>query len=125
MKDKRLDHSARGDILVDIIIQCTFYFQVYTNCINQSIVSEKFPVFVESANIFLVYNSKDSFDKANYSSVSILLPLSKIYERLIFCQLSRDTNNFLSKVLCGLRKVHSIQHALFRLLHSWSRELDN
>ena len=125
MKDERLDHSARGDILADIIIQCPFYFQVFTNCINQSIVGENFRVFLESANILPVYNSKDPFDKTNYSSVNILPPLSKIYERLIFYQSSRQTNNFLSKVFCGLRKAHSIQYAIFRLLQSWPRKLDN
>ena len=32
---------------------------------------------------------------------------------------------FLNKLLCGFRKAHSTQHALFKLLHSWQKELDN
>ena len=32
---------------------------------------------------------------------------------------------FLNKLLCGFRKVHFTQHALFKLLHSWQRGLDN
>ena len=32
---------------------------------------------------------------------------------------------FLNKLLCGFRKVRSTQHALFKLLHSWQKELDN
>ena len=32
---------------------------------------------------------------------------------------------FLNKLLHGLRKAYSIQHALFKLLHSWQKELDN
>ena len=32
---------------------------------------------------------------------------------------------FLNKLLCGFRKAHSTQHALFKLLYSWQKELDN
>ena len=32
--------------------------------------------------------------------------------------------NFLNQLLCGLRKAHSTQHALFRLIQSWHKELD-
>ena len=32
--------------------------------------------------------------------------------------------SFLSSILCGFRKAHNIQHALFKLLHSWQKELD-
>ena len=47
-----------------------------------------------------------------------------MYERLVFKQLSNRTKYFLSQILCGFRKIHSTQHALFRLLQSWQRELD-
>ena len=32
---------------------------------------------------------------------------------------------FLNKLLCRFRKAHSAQHALFKLSHSWQKELDN
>ena len=32
--------------------------------------------------------------------------------------------NFLNQLLCGFRKAHSTQHALFRLIQSWQKELD-
>ena len=31
---------------------------------------------------------------------------------------------FFNQLLCGFRKVHSTQHALFRLIQSWQKELD-
>ena len=34
-------------------------------------------------------------------------------------------NLYLNKLLCGLRKAHSTQHTLFKLLHSWKKELNN
>ena len=32
---------------------------------------------------------------------------------------------FLNKLLCGFRKAHSTQHALFKLLQRWQKELHN
>ena len=34
-------------------------------------------------------------------------------------------NNFMNELLCGFRKAHSTQHALFKLLQAWQKELDN
>ena len=34
-------------------------------------------------------------------------------------------NNFLNELLCGFRKADSRQHALFKLLQPWQKELDN
>ena len=34
-------------------------------------------------------------------------------------------NNVLSELLCGFHKAHSTQHALFKLLQAWQKELDN
>ena len=71
-----------------------------------------------------MYKSKNPFENANYRSVSTFLLLSKVYERLMFKQLSSHTKYFLSQILCGFRKTHGTQHAIFRLLQSWQRELD-
>ena len=48
-----------------------------------------------------------------------------MYERLIYNQLSEYSESFLSHILCGFRKAHSTQHALFKLFQSWQKELDN
>ena len=34
-------------------------------------------------------------------------------------------NNFLNELLCGFCKAHSTQHALFKLLSAWQKELHN
>ena len=92
---------------------------------SQSIVSGKFPDSLKLASISQFYQAKDPLDKTNYRPVSVLPLLSKIYERLIFGQLSQHANKVLSKLLCGFRKAHSTQHALFRLFHPWQKALDN
>ena len=103
IKDIRLDKSSCSQALI---------------CMNQSIVSGTFPDSLKLANISPVYKAKDPLDKTNYRPVSVLPLLSKIHERVIFDQLSGHANKVLSKLLCGFRKAHSTQHALFRLLQS-------
>ena len=48
-----------------------------------------------------------------------------MFERLIYNQFSEHTESFVNHILCGFRKAHSTQHALFKLLQSWQKELDN
>ena len=59
------------------------------------------------------------------SETWILNPANKsLLERIIYNQLSQHAEQFLNKILCGCRKAHSSQHALFKLLESWQEELD-
>ena len=54
-----------------------------------------------------------------------MLPLiSKIFERIIYDQLSEYLEKYLNSILCGFREAHSTQHALFKLLQAWQEELD-
>ena len=57
--------------------------------------------------------------------MSILPLLSKVYEKVIYNQLSYYSESFLNNILCGFRKAHSTQHALFKLPQSWQQVLDN
>ena len=43
----------------------------------------------------------------------------------MYDQLYIYMNNFLKELLCGFRKAHSTQHALFKLLQAWQKEQDN
>ena len=47
-----------------------------------------------------------------------------MYEKLIYNQLSHYSESFLNNMLCGFRKTHSTQHALFKLLQPWQQVLD-
>ena len=42
----------------------------------------------------------------------------------MFKQLSNHTKYLLSQILCGFRKARETQNAIFRLLQSWQRALD-
>ena len=96
-----------------------------TECANYTLKNGKFPDSLKNATITPVYEKDDPTDKVNYRPVSVLPLLSKIFEKVIYNHLLEYMDLFLSKLLCGFRKAHSTQHALFKLLHKWQKELDS
>ena len=95
-----------------------------TICVNQTLIIENFPITLRNANVTPVHKNDDPTDKTNFRPVNVL-PLSKVFERIIHNQLGKYMDTFLNKLLCGFRKVHSTQHALFKFLQRWQKELDN
>ena len=94
------------------------------DCINMAFDSCQFPDPLKIANITPVFKKGDKTDKSNYRPVSILPLISKVFERKIFEQLSNYLETFFNSLLCGFRKKHGTQHALFNLLCKWKRQLD-
>ena len=66
----------------------------------------------------------DLFDKKNYRLVSISPLLSKVYEKVIYEQVSNNFELFFNEILCGYRKAPGRQQALFELLTSWQNPLN-
>ena len=87
--------------------------------------NETFPITFKNANVTPVHKKDDPTDQTNFRPVSVLPQLSKVFERVIYNQLGKYMDTFLNKLLCGFRKTHSTQHALFKLLQRWQKELDN
>lgn len=98
---------------------------VIRDCVNRSFQSCKFPDKLKLAEITPINKTGDLHNIADYRPISILPTVSKLYEKVMFEQLSDFFNSRFSKLLCGFRKAHSTQHALFRLLHSWQKSLDS
>ena len=97
-----------------------------TDCINDAIVRENiFPDSLKFADITPVHKKANvTTNKENYRPVSMLPLISKIFELMIYDQLSEYLENYLNSILCGVRKAHSTEHDLFKLLQAWQEELD-
>ena len=96
------------------------------NCINHSIEETGiFPSSLKLGNITPIFKKGDPLNKSNCRPVSILPLLSKVYERIIYNQLLQHSEQFLNSLLCRFSKAHNTQHPLFKLLHSWQRELES
>ena len=72
-----------------------------------------------------MYKKLDPSDKVSYRPVSILPLISKVFEKIIHDQLYEYLENFLGELLCGFRKAHSTQHALFRIIQKRQEELES
>ena len=101
-----------------------FTFENLTQCINKSFTSGEIPDCLKQANVSHIFKKDDPLHKENYRLVSTLPLLSKVYEKLFYKRLSDYVENIFNVILCGFRKAHSTQHALFKLLQSWQKELD-
>ena len=76
------------------------------------------------ATITPAHKKDELTNKENFRPVSVLPLLSKVFERLLYDQLSEYLEKYLNTFLCGFRKTHSTQHALFKLLLTWQEDLD-
>ena len=79
---------------------------------------------LKQVNVSLIFRKDNTLDKKNYRPVSVVPLLSKVYKKLFYNQLSDHVENIFSVTLQGFRKLHSTQLALFKLLQSWQKELD-
>ena len=60
----------------------------------------------------------------NYRPVSLLLYMSKIFERLTYKQINGYMCDKLSKYITDFRKCHGTQHSLLVMLEKWKKALD-
>ena len=66
-----------------------------------------------------------SWKELRLRPVSILSNMSKIFERIIFRQISNYMESFLSKYQCGFWKGYSAWHCLLLMLEKWKLAADN
>ena len=125
VKNLPSNKETAGEIPVDILKNLEFCFSELTKCINEAFNENKFPDSLKLSDIVPVFKKLDPTDKTNFRPVSVLPLLSKVFEKIMYDQLYEYAETFLNKLLCGFRKAHSTQHALFRLIQKWQKELDS
>ena len=125
MKNLPSDKVSAGEIPIKTLKESTLCFPKLANYINESLTNNKFPDTLKLSDITPVSKKLDPSGKANYRPGSILPLVSKLFEKVMYDQLYEYIEHFLYQLLCGFRKAHSTQHALFRLLQKWQKELDS
>ena len=60
-----------------------------TDCFNAAIFDGVFPDEPKLANVVPVFKKSDATSKVNYRPISILPPLSKVFERFLFNRMSK------------------------------------
>ena len=95
-----------------------------TKLFNYSVETQQFPNDLKYANVIPLFKKNENIDKTNYRPISILPSVSKIFERLMFKQITAFVENKISPYLCGFRKGYNTQHALLRLVDQINKSLD-
>ena len=117
--------SQKSDIPIRIIKDNVDIFADFLcETVNCTIKTSNFPSCLKLANITPLHKKGRKDNKENYRPVSILPALSKIFERILFEQISGFFDNFLSEKQCGFRKGYSTQHCLVNLLEKWKSSVD-
>ena len=76
------------------------------------------------ADVTPTHKKDDKSDKTTYCPISILLNLSKVYERLMYNQIFQYFDSVFSKFQCGFRKGFNSQHCLLIMAEKWRKTLD-
>ena len=104
-----------------ILRQCTdSCVTPLTDLINNIVNDQNWPVELGSANITPAHKKLSTTDKGNYRPTSVLPSISKIFEKLLYEQLSDFMKEKLSPFLYGFRKQHSTQHQNYCKLSLWT-----
>jgi hypothetical protein len=98
-----------------------------TYLINNSIEYGIFPSLLKTSIIKPIYKSGNKDEEKHYRPISILSPISKVFEKVILYNLSSflNQNNVLPQNQFGFRKNISTIQAMYELIHNIVSALDN
>ena len=90
-----------------------------------SVYLHQFPDRLKVAQVSPICKKDDPFVKKNYRPVSVLPTHSKMFESIMFDQLTDHFQVIVHTYLAAFRKGFGCQTTLLRLAEDWKRELDN
>ena len=107
MKNLPSDKATTGEIPVDILKNSEFFFRELTKGINKLFNESKYPDNLKLSDIVPVFKKLDPTDTKNFRLVSHLPFLSKVFEKIMYDQLSEYVETFLNRFFCDFHKAHS------------------
>ena len=100
------------------------YLPIFTDIANGSVRNGTFPVEPKLAEVTNLFKKADHFDKVNYIPLSLMTHVSKVYERIIFNQISTYFEPYFSSFLTDFCKNYNSQHSLLKMLELWKEASD-
>jgi len=107
-----------------LIENCNIISPFITNLLNDSKSNSEFPSSLKLAGITPTHKKDERTTKSNYRPVSILPPVSKMFERNMYDQIYYYIDKFLSPFLFGFRKGYSTQYCLMVMINKWNQAMD-
>ena len=93
---------------------------------NCALTASIFPVDWKTAKVTPVFKQGERTDMNNYRPISLISVIAKVFERLLYNQLSSYLTeyNILSKYQSGFRSFHSTVTALLEATDNWTFNID-
>ena len=93
LNTNKASHSS--DIPTKILKQNVDFFSPFIlDYVNKSISSSTFPSILKLADIIPVYKKDSRYEKSNYRPISVLPNLSKIFQSVLYNQISSFVKTF-------------------------------
>ena len=94
---------------------------------NTSILKGRIPNDWKLAKVYPIHKGKDKTNPNNYRPISIISPVAKVMEKVIYDQLYEylHARQLLSKYQSGFRSMHSTVTALLDATNQWYLNIDN
>ena len=98
-----------------------------TEIFNSCIDTGTFPDEWKIAKVTPIFKKGSKSDLNNYRPISVLLIVSKLFEKIIYQQLYEhlDKNKLFNIYQSGFRSLHSTMTALLETTNNWSINVDN
>ena len=90
----------------------------------QLIRDKTFSGRLKLGDITPVFKALQNTLKKNYRPITVLIVVSKIFEKIMDKQTNEFIENFLSKYLCGYRKEYNCQIAMAAMIERWKMARD-
>ena len=117
--------SVSGNIPISILKKSVdVVMSPLTDCFNNCINEGRFPNELKLADVSPILKPGISTDKTNYRPISVLVTISKVFERIMGDQLNAHFENILCDQLCGFRKSRNTQNSIFYLVEKIRKCLD-
>ena len=99
-------------------------YRLLTKNINSCLAEGTIPSDFKKAVVHPTHKKERKTEKSNYRQISILLNLSKIYERLLYDQMYTYFDKCFVKHQCGFRKGYDAQHSLLVMIEKMKEARD-
>ena len=100
------------------------YTKELTTIINSWLKDGLFSNELKLADVSPIFKKDDDLKKENYRPASILLHMSKVFDRIFYKQIDRFMTSKFSTFLWGFRKNHNSQNSLLKMIEVSTKNLD-
>jgi hypothetical protein len=107
-----------------IKLSCQYITPIITDLINYCIMNNVFPTDLKMAEISAIFKKKDKLNKENYRPISILIILSKVYEKVFCVRINNYFQNIFSPFLSAYRPGYNCEQVLIAFISFWKKALD-